>query len=45
VFGREKVFGESWECSGNRESREGKFGTGVDFHQTREGWAEISRDE
>jgi hypothetical protein len=38
VFGKEKVFGESWECSGSRESREGKLGTGVDFHQTSAGW-------
>jgi hypothetical protein len=38
VFGKEKVLGESWECSGRRESREGKLGTGVDFHQTRAGW-------
>lgn len=37
VFGKEKVFGESWECSGSRESREGKLGTGVDFHQTSAG--------
>ncbi|KAI9511578.1 hypothetical protein F5148DRAFT_1319598 [Russula earlei] len=35
VFGKEKVFGNNWECSSSRESREGKLGTGVNLHQTR----------
>ncbi|KAI9507528.1 hypothetical protein F5148DRAFT_1149690 [Russula earlei] len=33
--GKEKVFGDNWECSSSCESREGKLGTGVDLHQTR----------
>ncbi|KAI9511413.1 hypothetical protein F5148DRAFT_1322324 [Russula earlei] len=35
AFGKEKVFGDNWECGSSHESREGKLGTGVDLHQTR----------
>ncbi|KAI9441164.1 hypothetical protein F5148DRAFT_1153988 [Russula earlei] len=35
AFGKEKVFGNNWECGSSCESREGKLGTGVNLHQMR----------